>query len=39
MAIQRRARAFGAFGEEAHRRNPVMSEINVTPMVERMLVC
>ena len=34
---QRRG-AFGAFGKRRHRRNPVMSEINVTPMVDVMLV-
>src|SRR5262249_28904473 len=28
----------GAFGRRRHRRNPVMSEINVTPMVDVMLV-
>ena len=28
----------GAFGKRRHRRNPVMSEINVTPMVDVMLV-
>ena len=28
----------GAFGRRRHRRSPVMSEINVTPMVDVMLV-
>jgi biopolymer transport protein TolR len=28
----------GAFGKRRHRRSPVMSEINVTPMVDVMLV-
>ena len=28
----------GFFGKRRHRRNPVMSEINVTPMVDVMLV-
>ena len=28
----------GAFGKRRHRRRPVMSEINVTPMVDVMLV-
>jgi biopolymer transport protein TolR len=28
----------GTFGKRRHRRNPVMSEINVTPMVDVMLV-
>ena len=28
----------GAFGRRRHRRNPVMSDINVTPMVDVMLV-
>jgi len=28
----------GIFGKRRHRRNPVMSEINVTPMVDVMLV-
>jgi biopolymer transport protein TolR len=28
----------GVFGKRRHRRNPVMSEINVTPMVDVMLV-
>jgi len=28
----------GVFGRRRHRRNPVMSEINVTPMVDVMLV-
>src|ERR1700754_3839025 len=28
----------GAFGRRRHRRRPVMSEINVTPMVDVMLV-
>ncbi len=28
----------GVFGKRRHRRNPVMAEINVTPMVDVMLV-
>src|SRR6185436_6344653 len=28
----------GAFGKRRHRRQPVMAEINVTPMVDVMLV-
>jgi biopolymer transport protein TolR len=28
----------GSFGKRRHRRNPVMSQINVTPMVDVMLV-
>ena len=28
----------GVFGKRRHRRAPVMSEINVTPMVDVMLV-
>ena len=28
----------GSFGKRRHRRNPVMAEINVTPMVDVMLV-
>ena len=28
----------GAFGKRRHRRSPVMAEINVTPMVDVMLV-
>src|SRR6195952_599183 len=37
MAIAGGAHA-GSFGKRRHRRNPVMSEINVTPMVDVMLV-
>jgi biopolymer transport protein TolR len=37
MAISGGAHA-GVFGRRRHRRNPVMSEINVTPMVDVMLV-
>ena len=37
MAITGGAHA-GAFGKRRHRRRPVMSEINVTPMVDVMLV-
>ncbi len=37
MAISGGAHS-GAFGKRRHRRNPVMSEINVTPMVDVMLV-
>ena len=37
MAISGGAHS-GAFGRRRHRRNPVMSEINVTPMVDVMLV-
>ena len=38
MAIAAAARIRGSFGKRRHRRNPVMSEINVTPMVDVMLV-
>src|SRR5712692_10434552 len=37
MAITGGAHA-GMFGKRRHRRTPVMSEINVTPMVDVMLV-
>ena len=37
MAISGGAHS-GQFGRRRHRRNPVMSEINVTPMVDVMLV-
>ena len=37
MAISGGAHS-GAFGKRRHRRSPVMSEINVTPMVDVMLV-
>ena len=37
MAIGGGAHA-GVFGKRRHRRNPVMAEINVTPMVDVMLV-
>jgi biopolymer transport protein TolR len=37
MAISSGAHT-GSFGKRKHRRNPVMSEINVTPMVDVMLV-
>ena len=37
MAISGGAHS-GAFGKRRHRRNPVMAEINVTPMVDVMLV-
>jgi biopolymer transport protein TolR len=37
MAISGGAHS-GQFGKRRHRRNPVMSEINVTPMVDVMLV-
>jgi len=37
MAISGGAHS-GVFGRRRHRRNPVMSEINVTPMVDVMLV-
>ncbi len=37
MAISGGAHS-GVFGKRRHRRNPVMSEINVTPMVDVMLV-
>jgi biopolymer transport protein TolR len=38
MAISSGGAHSGAFGRRRHRRNPVMSEINVTPMVDVMLV-
>jgi biopolymer transport protein TolR len=38
MAIGSGGAHAGAFGKRRHRRNPVMSEINVTPMVDVMLV-
>jgi biopolymer transport protein TolR len=38
MAIGGGGAHSGAFGKRRHRRNPVMSEINVTPMVDVMLV-
>src|SRR5438445_6385926 len=38
MAISGGGAHSGAFGKRRHRRNPVMSEINVTPMVDVMLV-
>ena len=38
MAIASGGAHSGAFGKRRHRRNPVMSEINVTPMVDVMLV-
>jgi len=38
MAISSGGAHSGAFGKRRHRRNPVMSEINVTPMVDVMLV-
>ena len=38
MAIAGGGAHSGAFGRRRHRRNPVMSEINVTPMVDVMLV-
>src|SRR6266581_9537133 len=37
MAISGGAHS-GVFGKRRHRRNPVMSEINVTPMVDVVLV-
>jgi biopolymer transport protein TolR len=37
MAISGGAHS-GVFGKRRHRRNPVMAEINVTPMVDVMLV-
>src|SRR5215470_13400195 len=37
MAISGGAHS-GVFGKRRHRRNPVMSQINVTPMVDVMLV-
>jgi biopolymer transport protein TolR len=38
MAISSGGAHSGTFGRRRHRRNPVMSEINVTPMVDVMLV-
>ena len=38
MAIGRGGAHSGVFGKRRHRRNPVMAEINVTPMVDVMLV-
>jgi biopolymer transport protein TolR len=38
MAISSGGAHAGSFGRRRHRRNPVMSEINVTPMVDVMLV-
>jgi biopolymer transport protein TolR len=38
MAISSGGAHSGSFGKRRHRRNPVMSEINVTPMVDVMLV-
>src|SRR6185437_12530625 len=38
MAISGGGASSGAFGKRRHRRNPVMSQINVTPMVDVMLV-
>ena len=38
MAISGGGAHSGAFGKRRHRRNPVMSQINVTPMVDVMLV-
>src|ERR1700710_1798685 len=38
MAIASGGAHSGSFGKRRHRRNPVMSEINVTPMVVVMLV-
>jgi biopolymer transport protein TolR len=38
MAIAGGGAHSGSFGKRRHRRNPVMSEINVTPMVDVMLV-
>ena len=38
MAIASGGAHAGSFGKRRHRRNPVMSEINVTPMVDVMLV-
>jgi biopolymer transport protein TolR len=38
MAIGSGGAHAGTFGRRRHRRNPVMSEINVTPMVDVMLV-
>ena len=38
MAIAGGGAHSGSFGKRRHRRSPVMSEINVTPMVDVMLV-
>ena len=38
MAIASGGAHSGSFGKRRHRRKPVMSEINVTPMVDVMLV-
>src|SRR5215813_11025147 len=38
MAIGGGGAHSGVFGRRRHRRNPVMAEINVTPMVDVMLV-
>ena len=38
MAISSGGAHAGSFGKRRHRRNPVMAEINVTPMVDVMLV-
>ena len=38
MAMGRGGAHAGSFGKRRHRRNPVMSEINATPMVDVMLV-
>jgi biopolymer transport protein TolR len=38
MAIASGGAHSGSFGKRRHRRNPVMAEINVTPMVDVMLV-
>jgi biopolymer transport protein TolR len=38
MAISGGGAHSGVFGKRRHRRNPVMAEINVTPMVDVMLV-
>jgi len=38
MAIGGGSSAAGGFGKRRHRRKPVMAEINVTPMVDVMLV-
>lgn len=38
MAIGGGGASSGAFGKRRHRRKPVMAEINVTPMVDVMLV-
>src|SRR5258705_13640778 len=38
MAIASGGAHSGSFGKRRHRRRPVMSEINVTPVVDVMLV-